>query len=318
MSSKKIERKGSISALDARFDEMRSSMIAKRAEAEERDGGAPTRAYDTPDSEWPDRPRVSHFRLGSLNHQLTAESAIPCARCDANGYAHERVEDERGYRYAARCRCWEWRKRARILTTLTGLPASASRHTFDTLDWNAVAGRMALDGGPWSRGVLQDEINRVRLGGSRRPLRTGLLLFGETGVGKSHITQAMITSTVLDGGERAIWRHWPSWLSRFKSAMGGGRAEGRETTADVLDSLKEARVIALEELGGERITDFARAQLDEVLTMLGDGDHTLIVTTNHGANELAEQIGSRSVSRLLELCEIVEVDGLRGDWRAQR
>lgn len=277
-----------------------------------------------PVAEWPQVPSPEHFRLFSRKIQepwmrsstqrLAAEMAIRCPLCPGNGWAF--VEDpDTGYRFDKPCDCRRWVKIAEALTS-AGLPASAMGHRIEDLVWGGLTGHLTLhpDALAHSSQVLFTEMTRVMQGGERVKGRRGLLLWGSTGTGKSHIVQGLLMRQIIDRGMRGRWFHWPTWFSRLKAAMDSRNGQHHETTGEVLGQLTDAPVLVLEEIGGEKISDYSRSKLDEVLTLIEDNPQsTLLVTTNFSSKQLEGQIGHRSVSRLVGLCEVMEVQGQ--DWR---
>jgi len=77
-----------------------------------------------------------------------------------------------------------------------------------------------------------------------------------------------------------------------------GPAEDRETPALVLD-----------DLGTELPTGWQTNVLTELVAQRYDQSLTLVATTNLTPRQLEQRLGERTVSRLHEMCELVEVTG---------
>ena len=95
-------------------------------------------------------------------------------------------------------------------------------------------------------------------------------------------------------------------------AMRRGARDGGD--AEILNDLSSVDYLILDDLGAERITEYAA----EGLYLLIDRWHRncktgLIATSNLSPGELAEKIGDRIVSRLMEICPPQKLEG--GDRR---
>jgi len=322
------DKNEAVVALDTEMEALKAMMIAQREEARANNPQPePPSMQDTSDEDWPQYPVAAHFKpttrtvhtpwMRAPVEHLGADVRISCTRCDDGRMITGR--NEYGYKYALDCRCKEWRRRAKHLGQ-SGLLSAALEHTLESLDMSLVTGSLVRSNEAASRAHnlanIRTEIQRVQLGGFRRRGRKGLLLYGSTGAGKSHIIQGLVQSLILEHGQRAHWHHWPTWFSRLKAAMNAPKVGGHETTGHVFGLLSGTSVLALEEIGGEKISDFARAKLEEVLTLAEDQQRTLLVSTNHDEAGMIKQIGERATSRLLGLCEVMELKG-EFDWRRQ-
>lgn len=306
---------------------------------------------DTPDEAWPSRPLEQHFQLRAqavtdphnhaVRHTLSAHHTLTCTRC-IDGMLQ--VRDERGYSFMRPCRCEPWHRRAELLNR-AGLPSAALHHSLKDLDLNRVNARREIPQttqqqqfdlqdlsqgrraeapqtptsraqGPLGAWPLMDEIERVLAGGIRdanaRSWRTGLLLHGTTGTGKTHALQGLALKLILEAGRKVRWIHWPTWLERYKAAMGRG---AHETTKDVFALITHAPILILDELGAEQRSEFSQARLEDVINHAEEslGRVTLLITSNFSPEALAKAGSARAMSRLYGLCEVVELVG--GDYR---
>lgn len=144
--------------------------------------------------------------------------------------------------------------------------------------------------------------------GSRR----GLLIVGPVGVGKTYqawaAANALRTAVDAQGGPWDV-HALPSveLLEQLRGQDGSGR--------EALDRAMSAPVLFIDDLGGERPTDWTLERLYLVLNHRYDWQRATIVTTNLDPVKLAEVIGERCVSRLFEMTTRV---GLTGDDRRKR
>ena len=61
-------------------------------------------------------------------------------------------------------------------------------------------------------------------------------------------------------------------------------------------------LLHLDDLGAERATDWVLEQLYSIVNARYEEERSLVITTNLDPEQLAEQIGPRTVSRISEIC----------------
>lgn len=128
--------------------------------------------------------------------------------------------------------------------------------------------------------------------------RGNLLLRGPVGTGKTHAAFA-VCRELIDRGVR------PTWVP-VVDALDDMRPDGDPT---VLPRLCHAPVLFLDDLGGERPTDWTAERLYRVVNTRWLEGRPTIATTNVGGDDLAEVVGERVVSRLVDGATIVQVAG---------
>ena len=225
---------------------------------------------------WPERRLPEHYEVTAPGDYLQARLLLPCARC-ADGWASETAPDGRGW--ASPCRCLPWVEGAERLTRAR-LPAAALGHTRERYDWSLLRGD--LD-------PLRAALGAASLG------RASALLEGPCGTGKSHLAGAVLRRASLEHGLRALWVRWPSLLQRLKESYDSGEPPVE------LALLKTAEVVALDEVGGERGTDWARDLMLDVLDGLLGRGAAVVATTNLDDKERRTRMGLRAASRLAGL-----------------
>ena len=136
------------------------------------------------------------------------------------------------------------------------------------------------------------------------PLPAGsCYLVGKTGVGKTHAAAA----TALAVGAEAGNVLWPN-ITAFLAAVKEGYNEGDRMPPpeELVDGVQ---LVVLDDLGAERLTDWSRGELYHLVNVIYESQVRLIVTSNVTPDELVRTLGQRCVSRLVEECQIVTLDG---------
>lgn len=135
----------------------------------------------------------------------------------------------------------------------------------------------------------------------------GLLFFGNnTGNGKSHLAAAIVHETIK-AGYLAIFQDVPQLLLKLKSTYGKNKTFGE---VEIIETLCEADLIVLDDLGAERLTDWTNEKIYSIVNSLYINEKSLIVTTNVDIeNEFGEHIGRRINDRIIEMCRAIENKG---------
>lgn len=124
----------------------------------------------------------------------------------------------------------------------------------------------------------------------------GLWLFGDVGTGKT--TLAMLASqAALAAGRSVVIHSLPRLLNLIRDAI--------ETEAGMVGFLQRLTAVDLlhvDDLGAENTTDWVLEQLYSIVNTRYEDERAMIVTTNLPPERLIEQLGERTVSRLIAIC----------------
>lgn len=152
----------------------------------------------------------------------------------------------------------------------------------------------------------------------------GMVLHGDVGRGKTHLMVGMLRDLVFTAGVTVRFVEFSHLLSEIKSGFDAGRG-----ASELLDPLVAVEVLAIDELGKGRNTEFEQTVIDELVSRRYNAMAPILSTTNYGPGEatgravanaadvdpratqplLADRIGSRVYSRLREICDFVGVPG---------
>jgi DNA replication protein DnaC len=124
----------------------------------------------------------------------------------------------------------------------------------------------------------------------------GLWLFGDVGTGKT--TLAMLASqAALQAGRSVVIHSLPRLLNLVRNAI-----ESDAGMVGFLERLTAVDLLHIDDLGAENTTDWVLEQLYSIINTRYEDERAMIVTTNLEPEQLSEQLGERTVSRLLAIC----------------
>jgi DNA replication protein DnaC len=163
-----------------------------------------------------------------------------------------------------------------------------------------------------------------------KPDSCGLLLWGSTGTGKTHMAAGMLRQLAEEKGVEGRFAEMRELLDRLRSSYGN---DARESEGEILKPLFAADLVVIDDLGATRPTDWAFEMVEIVIGGLYNRQVSTIVTTNlpnlgPGAaagngyeraartETLGDRIGARMFSRLQAMCMGVEMNG--ADWRLRK
>ena len=214
----------------------------------------------------------------------------PFGLCDGSGFV---VDEER--RTATPCRCRPQqveRRRARSLSAV--IPRKYRGVSFDRP--------------PVTH--LPDPIVRA-LRGYVRSIEThldegdGLWFEGDVGTGKT--TLAMLVSrAALDAGRSVAIYSLPRLLAEIRATF---EADTEGSYVDFLERLAAVDLLHVDDVGAEKTSPWVLEQLYAIVNARYEDEKAIVITTNLPQDELADQIGFRTVSRLKEMCEVLPLYG---------
>src|ERR1700749_1203484 len=128
----------------------------------------------------------------------------------------------------------------------------------------------------------------------------GLWIFGDTGTGKT--TLAMLVSKMaLEAGHSAAIYSLPKLLAHIRRTYDS--EPGGDSYLAFFERLTSVDLLHIDDLGAEKRSDWVLEQLYALINERYENERAVLVTTNLDEAELVEQIGRRTVSRLVEMCD---------------
>ena len=146
----------------------------------------------------------------------------------------------------------------------------------------------------------------------------GVYICGESGRGKTFLA-AIIAQELLRKGKTVIFSDVPSLLEDLKATFAG------DTRIDeLMAKLATVDLLVLDDLGTETPTEWAVERLYMIVNQRYNAGKPVVVTSNLTPSDAADRLnhpknapvgvhGSRIISRIKQMCRIIEISG--GDRR---
>lgn len=134
-----------------------------------------------------------------------------------------------------------------------------------------------------------------------------MVMFGEAGRGKSALACCLIRESAKRG-QSALYVYVPAMLDRLRASHDPA---GQHRTSDVLDALYSIELLALDDLGAEKITGYVQEAIRKLVTVRLDNRRRTIVTTNLDPtrSEFSARVGDAVASRILGRSALFLVGG---------
>jgi DNA replication protein DnaC len=149
----------------------------------------------------------------------------------------------------------------------------------------------------------------------------GLFFLGNPGVGKTHLTVAILKQLMLQKGVPCLFCSYQELLHQIRDSY---NPVSLSTESEVVRPVLETEVVAIDDLGAERISDWVEDTVTYILNYRYAQKKITLLTSNlpeiadevkarspsgrHPAGDtLTQRIGIRVRSRLHEMCELIQI-----------
>lgn len=139
--------------------------------------------------------------------------------------------------------------------------------------------------------------------------KRGLYIYGGVGTGKTYIVWAIVNRLKE---KHPDWFHFDPVLRIYNSTdlLERIRSTYDNRFDEFVDELLNYRgVLIIDDIGAERTTEWTTEQFYRLINRRYERDLPTFFTSNLAPQELEDKIGYRTVSRIIESCEVIELSG---------
>ena len=228
-----------------------------------------------------------------------------CPKCRGTKWV---LKDSKGSTVAVRCSCYEEQKN-QIYFNQAGIPRRYTNCSFDNFETHNESHRHA-------RKIAQKFVKDYPA------LNSGLLFIGPCGVGKTHLSVAIMSDLIW---KKTISCYFCDFRELIRNIQSSYSTESRITESAVLYPIFQKDLLVLDELGAKRTTAWVEETVFYIINHRYNHKKLTVFTSNYlddGEEEdtrdsffkrkddsLVDRIGIRLRSRLYEMCKIVNIEG---------
>lgn len=139
----------------------------------------------------------------------------------------------------------------------------------------------------------------------------GFFFYGTHGVGKTHLAVSILKGLYLKQGVTGMFYDTRMLMYDLKATF-----DGTSSTRDLLNSVISSQILILDDLGAERLSDWAKDILHYIIVKRYNDKLPVIITSNFELEsdkdfetDIEEKFGRGIVSRIREMCYIINVKG---------
>jgi DNA replication protein DnaC len=221
---------------------------------------------------------------------------VTCATCEDTGWKTVTTD---GVERVTRCECWQQRLSQSLLKSAR-IPRGYAHCEFSNFEIHTDTQRAA-------------HRKAARLVEQFPVVDKGLLFYGDTGVGKTHLAVALMREAIVRKNARAIFYETRELLKLVRDTYSGST---EVTELEVLRPVLEAELLVLDDLGLEKKSEWVDEMLGLVINTRYSERRLTVITTNlrdldsTEPGSFAFQLGLRTRSRLKEMCEWLLIDAV--------
>jgi DNA replication protein DnaC len=210
-------------------------------------------------------------------------AACPDGRCDGSGFLYD--DDTRR---ARDCTCRPRRLARRKARKLAGvIPRRYQGVSFDRPPVTQIDATVVR--------TVRRYVDTLR---ERLEEGKGIWFQGDVGTGKTTLAMLISAEALRQSHSVAIYS-LPRLLGLLRETFND---ESESSLSQLLDRLAAVELLHVDDVGAEQTSPWVLEQLYTIVNTRYEDGRAMLLTTNLRPDELREQIGERTVSRIIEMC----------------
>ena len=133
----------------------------------------------------------------------------------------------------------------------------------------------------------------------------GLYFCGGVGTGKTHLAVAVMNELIRRKRIPSLFVTVPELLDNLRETY---NKPGRNLD-EWMDAVQNAEFLVLDDLGSERTTEWVRERIFVIVNHRYREALPTVFTSNIGPKDLAQQLGERTASRIIAMCDWIALEG---------
>ncbi|MFC2161512.1 ATP-binding protein [Acidobacteriota bacterium] len=229
-----------------------------------------------------------------------------CSKCQDTKWV---LNESEGSTIATRCSCYEAQK-TRSYIDQAGIPRRYTNCSFDNFETHNETHSHA-------KKIAQKFVKDYPA------LNAGLLFIGPCGVGKTHLSVAIMNELIQ---KKSISCYFCDFRELIRNIQSSYSTESRVKESEVLYPIFQKDLLVLDELGAKRTTAWVEETVFYIINHRYNQKKLTVFTSNYideseaeedsrdsffkrKDDSLVDRIGTRLRSRLYEMCKIVTIEG---------
>jgi DNA replication protein DnaC len=144
-----------------------------------------------------------------------------------------------------------------------------------------------------------------KTGRKNREAGKGLYFCGGVGTGKTHLAVAVMNELIRRKRTPSLFVTVPELLDNLRETY---NKPGRNLD-EWMDAVQNAEFLVLDDLGSERPTEWVRERIFVIVNHRYREALPTVFTSNIGPKDLAAQLGERTASRIIAMCDWIALEG---------
>src|SRR5215211_6745408 len=220
-------------------------------------------------------------------------ASCPQGRCDGSGF----VFDEE-HRRASPCSCRPARLARRRAAAVAGrIPKAFREVSFDREPVPSIERDF--------RSVVREVRRYCATIHEQLDAGRGIWFTGDIGTGKTTLAM-LISKTAMEADRTVAIYSLPRLLGMLRDTYDD---DATLSLNELIDRLCAVDLLHVDDVGAEQTSAWVLEQLYTIVNTRYEDGRAVMLTTNLGEDELRDQIGDRTVSRLGEMCTVLPLHG---------